>query len=194
MHRLLPLALLFGCAGSADDLVAQDSGAEVELACDDQIDDDADGLTDCDDSDCADVAPCTWPTSLNMDATLFFDANSLAKLGGYDDCTTHFTSTLQMQSDNDCAECDRIYLGNFTYVSDDCPQDPNNPRPTSGEYGMVFGSETSWTAFFVNQGTWTQMGAANDDGSAYVFTSTDTVDYQGTEVGSLTTTFRFSEP
>ncbi|MCO4746682.1 MAG: hypothetical protein KC912_17945 [Proteobacteria bacterium] len=196
MTRILALTvLLVACNSSPEDDVidsADDSGAAAVETCDNGVDEDGDSLIDCADDDCAGDASCAWPLAIATDITLAFDANALAKLGGASDCTTRVTSDMDVLYPNDCAECDRIYTGTLAYPSDDCPADPNGPRPTTGKYGVVFTSATTWKIYWVNQGTWTEMGDATDDGSTYTYTANEPVNYEGTEVGSLATTAKYS--
>jgi len=190
----LPLLWVVGCNGG---WTPQDSGDEdVEVDCDDGLDDDDDSLVDCDDPDCDGLEVCTWPTALDLDAQLAFDANALAEFAGVEDCLTHYTSPLTQHRPMDCEACDRVFRGPFHYVYDDCPDDPENPRPTEGGCGIRFDSDTAWQVYIRGvDREWTSLGTATNDGSGtFVFDSVDPVNYEETEIGTLHTTFRFSPP
>lgn len=198
MTRFLALSFLVACSGggpSADDTdLSEDSDTVTPETCDNGVDEDGNGLTDCADEECSSHASCAWPTQVHVDGVLFYDANWLAKSASVTDCTTHFTSDLTVNYPNDCTDCERIYTGTLTYVSDDCPADPNGAaRPTQGNYGLVFTSATVWKAYWSNAGTWTLLGDATDNSTEYVSTSTETVMYEGNDVGDLTSTFKFNE-
>jgi len=186
-RALLLCSLLspFGCTKGPS------GGHDTETACNDGADNDGDGLTDCADPDCAEVAPCTWPTAVDLEGR--FDFTSTAY--GVSDCTTDYTSTVQQVDDPSCDPCDRVMHGTYRYVTDDCPSDPNNPRPSGGSYGFVFTSDTAWQVYFLDgDQAWQTLGTATDDGTGtLVFERTDPVNYQQTQIGTLDTTYWFSE-
>ncbi|MEZ4320552.1 MAG: hypothetical protein R3F61_23930 [Myxococcota bacterium] len=191
--------LLAACSGSGVDTsddtdVVDDTDTPVvpmeETACDDQIDDDQDGAVDCNDSDCFDEELCSWPVAVGFQTDVHFDANFLAELGGYSDCDVVTTSTLQRDRNQSCAGCDRVYCGTFAYPTDTCPQDANVQRPTDGCFGFSFDASTSWTMYGTNPQTsaWELVGTLTGTGPLTLSGSAP-LDYEGTEVGTLTTTF-----
>jgi len=196
MRHTLWLALAFACKGPVAPFETDtdtDSVPAVETACDDEVDDDLDGLVDCADDDCSAELLCTWPGAVNFQSIVFFDANNLAKLGGYPDCTVETTSTLQRDRAESCPDCDRVFCGDFAYPQDSCPTDPNFPRPASGCFGFSFDTDTEWTMYGRNPDTdmWDQVGVLSGTGPLQ-WTSNTPVDFEGTDVGDLTTTFYVS--
>jgi hypothetical protein len=168
-----------------------------ETDCEDGLDNDEDGVSDCDDSDCAAVWRCTWPHSVQHTASLHYDANALAELAGYDDCDTQISSPMSDAGANPaCPACDRTFTGLFTYTLDTCPTDPDNPRPTSGAYGLVFVDTASRTVFGQDDaGSWVNLGVATDaSGSGtYTLVRTDPVEVESFDAGTLQTTLTFTD-
>lgn len=165
--------------------------AGPETECDDQIDDDGDGAVDCADSDCAGAVQCSWPTAMQMDLELDYQASSLAKLGGYDDCVTRIAAPISASGEPACATCDRAYRGPYTYVSDSCPA---APRPTEGAYALRFASDTEREVHVLDDaGVWQLVGMATGSGGVYTLTRTDPVDYEGSDAGDLTTRMTFTD-
>lgn len=164
---------------------------DPELECDDERDDDDDGLVDCDDDDCAGVELCTWPTQIDFETLIEFDANAIAELGGYGDCTVHVTAPLARDRAESCEGCDRVYAGEFTFLEDDCPEDIE--RPQDGGYGIDFRSETEWEVFGRVEAVWTSLGVAQDDGTGTMRISDSTpVEAYGVDVGTVSTFFSFT--
>lgn len=200
----LPLA---GCGtargGDDDDDSASvgdddDSVPDPETDCLDQVDNDSDGLVDCEDDDCTDVTEeCAWPTELGHSTSLSFDFDDWVEMLGQSDCVTEFTSDLSsdIYLAHNCTDCDLVYAGTFTYTADTCPDDPDNPRPTSGTFGISFGGDVSgdWEVF-TDDGTdtWSSVGVAVSDGTSRTLQRTDPVDVPDYgDVGDLTTTLVF---
>ncbi|MCO4769644.1 MAG: hypothetical protein KDA24_06395 [Deltaproteobacteria bacterium] len=221
--RLLsfPLLLVFllgliGCpttggrSGDDDDLTSVDdddsSGDDdddattpppPETECSDGIDNDMDGDTDCDDSDCAAVEYCTWPFSLSHSGSFDYDASIAAQIGGYDDCRTDFTASLEFETDTaeQCPTCNRTFTGAMSYPFDDCPAG-DEPRPTSVTYGFVFFNALQWQVYVEDaDGIWTLVGDAFDDGTGtFVHNRTDEVIVEEVDGGDLETTLSFTPP
>lgn len=176
----LLLVLLFGC---------NDAIVGGELLCDDTLDDDLDGLVDCEDPSCEADQACLWPARMELEGRFDYEPSTIASLGGAQECTIRYASTMQRLREHACTQCDRVYEGSFDYEQDDCPEQFD--RPTSGAYGFVFTSEASWQ-FFAEGSTWTLVGAAANDGSdTYVLVRTDDLEYEGTDLGTIDTTYRF---
>ena len=165
----------------------------VETECDDTIDDDGDGLTDCEDTDCVAVELCTWPANIELVSEITYEPNGLAQLAGYTDCTVQAVSQLARDRDQSCEGCDFVLCGAFTYPIDDCPNDPDFPRPTDGCFGFDFVSDTAWTFYGQNpeNDLWEEVAPLTGPGPLS-WTDTQPLDLQGTEVGDLTTTFTAS--
>ena len=187
-------------AGDDDDASGDDDDATTppppETECQDGVDNDNDGLTDCEDDDCALVLECTWPTQIDHEGSLDYEASTLAEIAGYSDCVTEFTSQLTPVTDvaDECPTCNRTFTGTMTYGTDTCPAD--DPRPTEVTYGIVFFTAIQWEIFGGDdQGNWTSIGNANAsaEGQPFVLTRTDEVDVEGTDAGDLTTTLTFTE-
>src|SRR5690606_15239759 len=156
-HLSLPLLLAFLACDEGTTVVA------TEQACDDALDDDDDGLTDCDDPDCDEAVECSWPEGLAVDGRFDFEPTLLGELGGATPCTIRYTSNQERERPSECADCARSFHGPFTYVTDNCP--PDTDRPTEGSYGLEFTSETHWRAWFRDlDDAWTLMGVAEHDG------------------------------
>ena len=202
-----------------DDVADDDDGADdddtvpdTETSCDDGLDEDEDGLMDCEDPDCADVAPCNWPEALDHVGTVFFDGWEIECVFGVpfdyqvDDCATDYTSPLGTTLTVDrCEACDRTFEGPFTYSVDTCTEllpDASDP-PDSGAFGMVFTSATEWEVFSINgeTGLWESVGIATDDGSGTFVYQTEAVISGDPEecnngeqdLGNLVVTLSFSE-
>jgi len=185
-------------SGSDDDDDGDDDDATTppppESECQDGLDNDSDGLTDCEDPDCAAVVECTWPTALQHSGSFDYEASLLAELGGYDDCVTQFTAPLvqELVEAMECPTCDRTFTGPMSYPSDNCPAG-DEPRPTSVSYGLVFFNALQWEVFVQDaQQVWSSVGFAGQAGEDYTLTRTDEVDVDGTDAGDLTTTLTFS--
>lgn len=170
-----------------------------EDICDDGIDNDEDGLFDCEDADCDDFAPCTWPTVLQHDAIIGYAASSLAKLAGIDDCTTVYTSSLVADdagAPTPCADCDRHFAGDFTYQPDDCASEIVEARPVSGWFGFRFTSDAAWEVHVYLTGDkpgWDLFGTASNDGlGTFSVVRVDALEYNGTDLGELTSNFAFT--
>jgi hypothetical protein len=164
---------------------------EPEQDCDDEVDDDDDGRVDCDDSDCDGEQLCSWPVAMRFDSRLDFDANTLAEFGGYSDCRVTLTSDLERDRAESCPGCDRVFTGDFTFVEDDCP--PEFERPTEGSYGVAFQAPDEWEIFGRVEDQWASLGVAVDDGSGTLkIEDRSPVEYEGVEIGELTSAFSFT--
>jgi len=186
-------------SGGDDDDAADDDDATTppppETECSDGLDNDSDGLTDCEDEDCANVQYCLWPFELTHSGSFDYEASFAAELGGYEDCRTEFTAPLAMETveAEQCATCDRTFTGAMTYPFDDCPAG-DEPRPTSVTYGIVFFSALQWQVYVEDEnGVWTLVGDAFDDRAGnYVHERTDEVIVDEVDGGDLTTTLSFT--
>lgn len=166
MRWLMPLALLgslAACGDKDDDSGSSssttDSGStdttdvpDPETACDDGVDNDSDGATDCDDSDCADAFECSYPDAIAHTTVVEFDGYQVeCDLGIWgthdeqiDDCVTRFTVPLTEATTGDlCPACDRTYSGPITYEQDSCLALIGGDRPTEGWFGFVFIDENT---------------------------------------------------
>lgn len=164
--------------------------------CLDGIDNDLDGLTDCDDDECAAVPQCIWPRNLSHSGSFDYEASLVAELAGFDDCRTDFTSPLVEETDvaSQCPMCDRTFSGPMVYPFDDCP-DGDEPRPTSVSYGVVFFNDLQWEVFVQDADLlWTSVGFAAQSGADYTLVRSDEVDYEGTDAGDIETTLTFTPP
>lgn len=200
--RMLALFAL-GCTGSGvgnetdPDVQPGDTSPPtpaIESACDDTVDDDGDGAVDCNDSDCFEAELCSWPVSVDFSSNVFYDANALAVLGGASDCTVVTTSTLQRDRQQEtCADCDRVFCGAFAYPQDNCPPG-EEPRPDSGCFGYTFTSDTSWTMYGRNPDTqvWDQVAVLEGTGPLQWSSGAQPLLLEGTDVGTLTTSFTAS--
>ena len=187
---------LLSCGGSVEP--KDDSGldpANPEEICDDQIDNDQDGQTDCDDSDCASAFECTWPDEFQHTAGVYFDASSAAELLGYDDCEIVADAVLKNDDISACTICDRSYTGALTYSSDDCDMIEDD-RPDSVTYGLIFLSETERVYYGAETDGpgWAEVGRATlgPDG-AYTITTEENVDVEGFDAGDLTVELIFRD-
>ena len=186
--------------GDDDDASSDDDDATTppppETDCQDGLDNDEDGLADCADDDCAAVWECTWPTAMDHNGSLAYEASTLAEIAGYSDCVTEFTAPLTEVTTkaDQCATCDRTFSGPMTYPNDTCPAD--DPRPTTTTYGVVFFTAIQREIFTSDgAGSWTSIGNANapQEGQPFVLARTDEVDVEGTDAGDLTTTLSFTD-
>jgi hypothetical protein len=183
-----------------DDATGDDDDATTppppETECLDGIDNDNDGLTDCEDDDCDNVIECTWPIAIGHSGSFDYEASTLAEIAGYSDCITAFTAGLGVEEDvnGQCPTCDRTFLGPMTYTNDTCPID--DPRPLTTTFGIVFFTAIQWEIFTSDgAGTWTSVGnaVATAEGQPYVLSRTDEVDYDGTDAGDITTLLSFTD-
>ncbi len=166
---------------------------EPETECDDGLDDDADGLTDCDDDDCAGVLSCDWPTSLSHSATIAYEASWLAELSGYNSCAVSFNGTLNtVRDDGVCGACDRTFEGAVTYTDTSCSDNPGE-LPTTLRYGIVFTSENAWAIWSTDGVSWGESGTATGGGGTYTLSRSDPIEVDGNDAGDLNTTLTFTE-
>jgi hypothetical protein len=162
-----------------DDSPPDDPDAEV---CDNGEDDDEDGATDCDDSDCDNVAPCNWPSNLDHMTQLDFQGNTIeCKLAGFpipydvEDCLTEWTASLTHIEMHACDSCDRVYNGPITLLRDECSELIGNtePIPSSMDVGMVFISETQREVWGINEaGVWEKSADLTYNAPSWVASGT----------------------
>jgi hypothetical protein len=199
-----------------DDATDDDDDVQVETECDDGADNDADGLFDCGDPDCAAEEHCSWPTAISQRTDVEFEGYEI-ECGStpleFDyqmpDCADRFTATMERRRNgNLCVDCDRTYQGAYTPVvkggEDSCSELLDQPAPTEGAFGIVFTSATSWTVWTEDgtTGAWSEVGLAEDDGSGtMVFASGDVVneridtgiiDCRQQDIGYLAVALQFS--
>lgn len=183
---------------SDDDSTPEETPPPPEDACEDGLDNDEDGLADCEDDDCADVFRCTWPAAQQHTATLHYDANTLAEFAGYNDCDTLISSAMtELLGASACPTCDRTFEGTYVYTADNCPQDPDDPRPTFGSYGIDFVDAQNRNVYGRDDGgSWNSIGTATDAAASgtFVLTRSDPVVIEGLDVGTLQTTLTFTDP
>jgi hypothetical protein len=187
--------------GDDDDTTADDDDDDddddvaPETDCGDGVDNDGDSAIDCDDKDCAAAPECNQPAQLDVTVTLDYEASFLAELAGYEDCITVILSLMDPMPGHTCTQCDDVYAGPYTYQQDTCPQDPASPRPTEGNFGLIFTDGNSWDVYGddgTGTGNYNIIGTATNDGSGlYSLTRVDGVPNDG---GDLTTTITFLEP
>jgi hypothetical protein len=180
-----------------DDAGDDDAAPTSESDCNDGLDDDGDGAIDCLDADCAADWWCTWPSGWSHTATFAYDANQIAKIGGYTDCTTELVATLATSTVSPCATCDRTYAGATTYVSDTCTAMVGLTPTTVIAFGVDFdvNNPTCVTVYAPNEsGIYGDAaGLACDTGSGtFTLSRTDPVIVSATDVGSLETTLSFT--
>jgi len=166
---------------------------EPESECDDEVDDDGDGLVDCADDDCAAEIVCSWPTSLSHSATIAYDASFLAELSGYSSCTLAFNGTFNRDRDGDlCPNCDFTFEGAVTYTNTSCSETPGD-LPSNVRYGIVFTSDTAWGIWSTDGTSWGEAGTATGGGGTYTLSRQDPIVVDGNDAGDLNTTLSFTE-
>ncbi len=192
---LATLAWLAGCPGdpSYEDPPGDDDGGPTEEdICDDGVDNDGDGPTDCDDPDCDDFVPCTWPEAVDHNARFVFDSD----VQWADDCETRFSGHLAVGTQiPPCPTCDRTFEGPYHYTINSCEDLldlAGVDLPDYGAYGIVFVSEHQrdiWTRD--TDGVWASLGLASWDPGVghYALERVDTLQ----NVGTLTTTLTFAD-
>jgi len=165
---------------------------QPEGACDDGEDNDGDGLSDCDDEDCADREFCGWPTSLSHTGVFDFDASFLAELAGYPSCIVAFNANLdRIRGPGECPGCDRTFGGAANYTENSCPGDSGD-LPGELSYGVVFTSETEWSIWASDGSSWGESGTASGGGDTYTLYREDPVEHDGQDGGDLITTLTFT--
>jgi hypothetical protein len=166
---------------------------DPETICDDGLDNDNDGLFDCDDDDCAEVFHCTWPDEIENDVSIQFDASSIAEIFGYDDCAIQTNSALANDTVSACPTCDRSYTGALVYTADSCPADAFD-RPTSVTYGVNFLSDTERVFLGEEEAAWVELAtvSASKDG-AYRYSTVQPVEVDGIDAGDVTIVLVFTD-
>ncbi len=196
--------------GSGGDGTGDGGSLPPESECTDGVDNDEDGDIDCDDADCAGVAPCWWPTSIQHDGSFAFDGLRVVCetfWGDFDedvaDCATQYSSTLLPVDDPSlqCPTCDRTFFGALSYSVNSCESVlEGGSYPSEAYFGFVFVSESQWTLYGKNDsGAWESTGVnLNVNGDQYVFTVTEPIsvdtgncDNDPLHVGDLTVTWTF---
>ena len=193
------LSILLSCGETVETKPDDDTGggsqATPETSCDDLVDNDNDGLVDCEDDDCAAEFHCSWPDAFDHDVSIFFDASSTAEFLGYDDCEILANAVLSNDDPNACPTCDRSYTGALTYPSDTCDM-IEDERPGSVTYGLVFLSETERVFYGAEAKgkAWAEIGSATvgPDGS-YTMTTEENVEVEGFDAGDLTLVLSFTD-
>ncbi|MEE2749829.1 MAG: hypothetical protein VX519_00230 [Myxococcota bacterium] len=166
---------------------------QPEGACDDGQDNDGDGLSDCDDEDCADRDFCAWPTSLSHTGVFDFDASFLAELAGYPSCTVAFNAALErVRGPGECPNCDRTFGGAANYTENSCPGDSGD-LPGELSYGVVFTSETEWSIWASDGSSWGESGTATGGSGSFTLYREDPVEHDGQDGGTLMTTLTFTD-
>jgi hypothetical protein len=196
--------------GAGDGGESGDAPPDPEADCQDGVDNDEDGLMDCEDDDCADVAPCWWPSSMRHDGVFDFDGFEVTCetwIGDFDetvpDCQTTYTSTLTEVTDPalQCPTCDRTFYGALSYTADTCGDLTGGDNPTEAYFGFVFTSPTEWTLYGDDgSGGWEAGVPLTVSGADYSFAHTEPLYYDSGEcdndplhIGNLTITWAFTQ-
>ncbi len=157
-----------------------------ETDCSDGLDNDGDGLRDCEDPDCDLIAPCDQPTAIFHTGNVVFNGSEIeCYVAGWpfdvdvDDCQTTYSSSMGAPTTVPaCAVCDATFEGPNSYSVDSCASLIGQASPTSGAFGLIFTSTSQWEFYARNEdtGQWESGGFAVNDGSGtYTFTASDTV-------------------
>ncbi len=190
----MSLFVLLACTGTSvptdrnpvdDTSVIDDTDdlPEPEQICDDGLDNDEDGLADCDDSDCESTNYCQWPFTLQHSSIFDFKGRTIeCKWNGipvdYDvpDCRTALSSTMSMTTEDACPQCNRTFYGPFTYSEDSCEELVGGDRPSEGRYGLIF-AENKWVLFTQDEtGQWQEaVDLVADENGGYSWQETDEV-------------------
>lgn len=176
-----------GDGGSGDGGTTEEPDPETE--CDDGLDNDEDGATDCDDTDCAEFEPCTWPTSMAHTGIWDFAANADAEcetfIGNFDidinSCLVDYSATLTEVTDsaNQCPTCDRTFYGTFTYNTDTCSGALGFTPPTDAYFGFIFDSDSEWRLVGRSDtGEWEAEVAVPVAGGQGTFSTTEAINVE----------------
>lgn len=197
------LLFLFACKGTVTptgdgptETDATPVPTPVETECDDGVDDDEDGDVDCYDSDCEAETYCSWPIEgIAYTVRFAYDASDLAIFAGYNDCAIEGTSFLERDRDESCDGCDRVYCGDFTIDSDDCPSEFD--RPDRVCYGFAFTSDTSWDVWYEDEesASYENLGTATESTTAIgtlEMQNTEQVVVEGINGGNIQGSFTFT--
>jgi hypothetical protein len=193
------LAVNFGCelggppsGGGSDTGEIERLALPPESECEDGLDNDEDGLADCEDEDCGEVFYCTWPGAVEHSVILSYEASTLATWAGYRDCEGAMTAVLATTETGACDICDRTFEGTVQLTHDTCPADFGE-RPATVSYGVVFTSQTERTFYGPTEEGWIVIGSDTDvDGlGVFEFSLNEHIDYEGYNGGELYTTFTF---
>ena len=145
------------CGGDSDE-------PDPETECFDGEDNDGDGKTDCEDSDCLSAyEECSWPDVIDHRSVFDFQGRKVTCetfWGDFDedvpDCQTAFNSALGHTTDGpQCQECDRTYFGTFEYTADSCGDlyGDGSALPTEGRFGFIFVDENVWELWGIDDAT-----------------------------------------
>jgi hypothetical protein len=178
--------------GSDDDGGDDDTMPSEEDICDDGIDNDGDGPTDCEDPDCDAFIPCTWPQALNHNARFVF----VAQAQWLENCETRFSSHMTLGAQiGPCPSCDQTYEGPYNYSINSCADlldMAGVDLPDYGAYGMIFVSDNQRDVWTRNtDGVWESLGMANYVQAIGHFELERVDNMQN--IGTLTTTLTFSD-
>ena len=195
-------------SGSGDDTT---DPPEPETVCDDGVDNDSDGATDCEDSDCAEATWCQWPASMAHEGAYDFDAQNNVEciIRGFpvdidvSDCITRYTAELTPVTDaaEACPTCDRTYYGTLTYSENTCAAAlPALELPTDAYFGFIFTTDTEWQLVGKGpSGDWDAAVELTVSGDGFEFATTETINISDDRcsnsplyVGDLTVTWAFS--
>lgn len=222
MRWLLPITLisLLACDGKADDsgdVQTTDSGTSdttvpdepvPESDCEDGVDNDEDGLSDCEDADCSEAFVCSYPESISHTTSISFDGYEVeceTWLGTFDeqvdDCVTEFTIPLTVATTGKlCSECDLTFTGAITYTEDNCDElTGDSTRPTEGWFGFVFIDESTRELWSQDEsGAWAKAVTMKNSGGVWEFSEdgeisedVDGCDNSPLTLGNLTVTMTF---
>ncbi|MCB9763492.1 MAG: hypothetical protein H6739_27240 [Alphaproteobacteria bacterium] len=141
-----------------------------ETDCNDGVDEDEDGVTDCEDDDCAAEFRCTWPTSLTHRTQADFEGSRISCwFGGYDvpDCQTILSASLtEFEGEGDCDACDKTFSGPFIVDRDECSEltGSEEPPPTTAWFGFRFVSPQERVLYARDEsGVWSEAVSMSQD-------------------------------
>ncbi len=198
--------------GGAGDGGSGDGGSTTptsESDCEDGIDEDEDGATDCEDSDCADHWRCNLPDALQYSTVVDFRGNTIeCEWVGIeydvdiDDCYSAGGGTLtQIDTEQACPKCDRTYKGPLNWPQDSCSDFLETPMPADATFGFVFISETQ-RELWVPDDVWNwyplailddNAGVYGDSSSEDIIADPDDCDNGDQNLGTLTLTLQFTD-
>lgn len=125
------------------------TGPTSESDCEDGVDEDSDGVTDCEDPDCASFWACDLPDAVDYHTFFEFRGNTIECewIGieydvDIDDCSTEASGRLNMlEGPQACPDCDRSYSGPITYGTDTCSELLGVAQAPDASFGLVFLAE-----------------------------------------------------
>lgn len=211
------LGALCACAGT-DTPTPKDTGAttvdtdtnapDAELACDDGLDNDEDGLADCADPDCDSTLACSTPQAMSHQLTLSFEGWRITCDDGsgpqpyeVSDCAT--VLELEMARVNagvTCPDCDATYAGSVAVVSDDCEDTLGLELPGTLNYGVDFTSRNQRGLWELGDDGWQETLTLEAEESLWTGGDTAVVeaDLEGCDngvqaLGAMTRAFSFQD-